>query len=517
MVAGLLSRKADAFAALLDGTDPAAASAAAAKDPALAHLAGLTQRLGAMPQPTPAFKSALRDQLMSAASHSAATSAAPSATPPSSHSASPGAGHGGTGAPHVIPSQVAPAPAVGGGAAGTSAGAGGLTSTFATLGKSAPLWIKLFTGGVVVAVGATGVGVSAHRALPGDFFYGVKRQVEAVQLDLASGTRDKATTQLGFAHARLNEIKELIARDHVAAGKPISSDTAANIRSALQNWAEDAGVATTSLLQQITALGSSTVNAATSLDLRKIIATFTNEQFVQLGSLLPTLPAGPLQSLTVSALGYLQRVDQVLGGNPVDLLNKLPIPVTKIPGLQDVLPQLNLPHSGNGTTGSSGSSGSKLPLPLPTGSHASTSAAGGSKGPNPLASVVPSVQVPLPSVGPSGLTLPSAGLGGVLPSINVGGSTGQGSGSTGGSGSSPLKSTLNDVSKGVDQAVQSAGGVVKSAGGAVDNTVKGAGDTVKGAVGTVTGGLTSSSGPSLSLPTAIPTLPPLPKLPGLGG
>ncbi|HEX4015837.1 MAG TPA: DUF5667 domain-containing protein, partial [Frankiaceae bacterium] len=216
MVAGLVGRKADAFAALLDGTGKAGS-----QDPALAHLAQLTQRLSAVPQPSAAFKSALREQLVHAAAH------------PASGSLSTGALH--TGAVHTVPRpRVSPGHGAGSGGSGAGgiagSGASGSSSALMSLGKSAPLWIKLFTGVTAAAVSATGVGVGAHRALPGDPFYGIKKQVEAVQLDLASGAREKATTQLGFAQARINELKQLIKRDHITPNSKLSAAAEGHIR-----------------------------------------------------------------------------------------------------------------------------------------------------------------------------------------------------------------------------------------------------------------------------------------------
>ncbi len=561
MVAGLVGRKADAFAALLDGS-----SKGATTDPALAHLAKLTQRLSAVPQPSPAFKAALRQQLV----HTATTTA----------TAAPAAG----GALHVPHPRVSPGHGTGaGGAAGS--GASGTSSAIMGLGKSAPIWIKIFSGVVAATVAGTGVGVGAHRALPGDPFYGIKKQVEAVQLDLASGTRDKAKARLGFAHARVNELKELIKRDHITPNSKLSAATEGHIRGLLQAWAEDAGVATTSLIEQIRSLGSSDATAKLSSELRQLLASFTTNQFGQLGSLLASVPVGPLQSLTVSALGYLQRVDGVLGGNPGTLIQQLPIPLTSIPNLSDVIPQLNVaPGLGStlnsvGSTLLGGKGGVTIPNPLPSGI-----ASPNAKLPSPLASLhiptaIPTVSVPkLGSAGsiPSVTSLlPSGGdLTGVLKNpLGALGGTGSGSGSGSGGTSSgsggSVGGAVNSVTGGLGGAVSSVGGAVSGSGGSgklggtvggtvnkvggavssVGGTVSGVtgslGSTVNGVtgggggsssgsgtgsgtssggtggiastVGTITGGLSSSSGPSLPLPTALPTLPPLPKIPGLGG
>lgn len=542
MVAGLIGRKADAFAALLDGT-----SKAGTQDPALAHLAQLTQRLSSVPQPSAAFKSALRQQLVHAAAHPAA--AAPAAA----------------GALHTVPRpRVSPGHGAGSGGTGgiAGSGAGGSSSAIMGLGKSAPLWIKLFTGVTAAAVSATGVGVGAHRALPGDPFYGIKKQVEAVQLDLASGAREKATTQLGFAQARINELKQLIKRDHVTPDSKLSAATAGHIRGLLEAWAEDAGVATTSLIEQIRGLGSKASTAQLSAELRKTLATFTTASFSQIGALLADVPAGPLQSLTVSALGYLQRVDGVLGGNPAKLIQELPIPLSAIPDLAAVIPQLNLPV-GLGSTGSQPPIGSVLPsaagklLPSPLTSALASPLANLT---HPITSLALPTQLPtvkLPTSGSGAITLPGPSL---LPSdsalsgviANLGGAAGSGAdgglagtisgvtgsvgktvtGVTGSAGSvgstvngvtGSVGSTVNGVTGSVGSTVNGATGAVtgsggSSAGSGVTGAVGNVAGAVSGTVGTVTGGLTSSSGPALPLPTAIPTLPPLPstKLPGLG-
>ena len=391
MVAGLVGRKADAFAALLDGTSKTP------QDPALAHLAKLTQRLSSVPQPSPAFKSALRQQLVHAAAHPAAAASTAS------------------GALHTVPRpRVSPGHGTGaGGAAGS--GASGTSSAIMGLGKSAPIWIKIFSGIAAATVAGTGVGVGAHRALPGDPFYGIKKQVEAVQLDLASGARDKATTQLGFAHARINELKELIKRDHITPTSTLSSAAAGHVRGLLQAWAEDAGVATTSLIEQIRGLGSSASTAKLSAELRQTLASFTSQSFGQIGALLADVPTGPLQSLTVSALGYLQRVDGVLGGNPATLIQQLPIPLSSIPNLAAVIPQLNLPAGLS--TGSlpsitsvlpGGKGGVVIPNPLPSGI-----ASPHAKLPKAISSLVIPTAIPtisLPKTGAGGVSLPSTGM-----------------------------------------------------------------------------------------------------------
>lgn len=513
MVAGLIGKKA-AFAALLEGKAPAAT------DPNLAQLANIASRLSTVPQPTAAFRAALRDQLMTAAGHGAtgATGAAPHAAAhlPAAHNPTVPAPRVST--PHTAPNPVGhglgsgSTAATGSGAgASSSSFAGSLTSGLAGLGKTAPVWAKVFAGVAAIGVSATGVAVGAQRALPGDLFYGVKKQVEAVQLDLASGAHEKAVTEFGFAQARINELNKLIQRDHVVAGQPVSSETAAHMKDLLENWAENTGVATTSMIQQIEALGSSTTTAEQSAALRNQLSTFTNQQFAAVGKLLGSMPTASLQSLTVSALGYLQRVDAVLGHDPASLIAKLPVSLNSVPGVSKMLPRLVLPSS-IATTGGK----AVLPGPSSLQSLIPGGLLNGGAGSTPTD--VPIIK--LPSTG-TGITLPSTGTGISLPSL---GSIPQAVPSAVQSIAGAVGSQLPGTVQSVAGAVQSAGGVVASQlPGAVQSLTASAGNAgnaanagasaVTGALGAITGGVTPTAGPSLPLPVSLPVLPKLPGLP----
>ncbi|HEX4019358.1 MAG TPA: hypothetical protein VHX15_21675, partial [Frankiaceae bacterium] len=322
-----------------------------------------------------------------------------------------------------------------------------------------------------------------------------------------------------------------------------------------ETWAEDAGVATTSLIQQIRALGSKGSTAALSAELRKTLATFTSGAFGQIGGLLADVPAGPLQSLTVSALGYLQRVDGVLGGNPATLIQQLPIPLSAIPNLSSVLPQLNLPAGLATWTVPSitsllpGSGGRLLPTPLTSALESPLSQVSKAVGNLSIPSKIPTATVPSKGAnGVAGSTLPTPSLGSVLNGLGGAAGTGAGGGLdgtvssvTGGVGNTVkgvtgtvgntvkgvtgsvgntvkgVTGTIGNTVKGVTGTVPGSGGgnPVSGVTGTVGSTVNGVTSTVTGAVGTVTGGLTSGSGPALPLPTAVPTLPPLPSLPSL--
>jgi hypothetical protein len=550
VVAGLVGRKADAFAALLEGKAPAAS------DPNLAQLANIASRLSTVPQPTAAFRSTLRDQLMATAGHGAAAphAAAPHAATTQAPATQAPAAHTPTvPAPRVSPSQLGHGVSSGS-TAGSSGFSSSLTSGLASLGKSAPVWAKVFAGVAAVSVSATGVAVGAVRALPGDVFYGVKKQVEAVQLDLASGAHGKAIAEFGFAQARINELNKLLAREHVVAGQPVSKDTAAHIKDLLENWAENTGVATTSLIQQIQALGSGSSTAARSVELRNQLSSFTSQQFESVGKLLGDMPTSSLQSLTVSALGYLQRVDAVLGHDPAALISKLPVSLNSVPGVSKVLPRLVLPSNIPTTGGKvvlpgpsalqslvpgvngllNGVAPGLLPTDVPkialpsTGTGIALPSAGtGIKLPS-VGTVVPSVVAQLPSLVPAlGSILPALpGVIGQLPGLTYPAAPTTGQGGPAKNLPGAVQSPASPLGQ-APAAVKSIAGAVKSAGAAVGgqlpsavqsatgNAGKSVAGAVTGTLGAITGGIASSAGPSLPLPVSLPLLPALPKLPGL--
>jgi hypothetical protein len=511
VVAGLVGRKADAFAALLEGKAPAASN------PNLVQLANIASRLSNVPQPTAAFRSSLRDQLMSTAGQLATTTA---------HAAAPHAAA--TQTPTVPTPRVSTAHlghGVSSGSAASTAGSGGLTtaltSGLATLGKSAPLWAKVFAGLAAVSVSATGVAVGAVRALPGDLLYGVKKQVEAVQLDLASGAHEKAITEFGFAQARINELNKLIKLENVVADQPVSNETAAHIKDLLENWAENTGVATTSLIQQIQALGSSVSNASKSVELRDQLSSFTSRQFESVGKLLGDMPTASLQSLTVSALGYLQRVDAVLGHDPASLISKLPVSLNSVLGVSKMLPRLVLPSTIPTTGGNV-----VLPGPGSLVNGATGLVNGVAPGLLPISN-----GITLPSTG-TGITLPSTGTGIKLPSVGtvvppgatqppslvpaigsilpaVPGVIGQLPGLSypaTPTSSGPGTPVVNP--KPLPGGIQNLPGAVNGTGAAQPSQAPAAGQSI-------TGGISSSAGPSLPLPPSLPVLPVLPALPGL--
>ena len=81
---------------------------------------------------------------------------------------------------------------------------------------SAPSRLKQAVAAVAVASVVAGVGaaMASTRALPGDSLYGLKRQIENVQLDLARGDLGHGRELLQQADARLSEAEALTAGEH---------------------------------------------------------------------------------------------------------------------------------------------------------------------------------------------------------------------------------------------------------------------------------------------------------------
>ncbi len=80
---------------------------------------------------------------------------------------------------------------------------------------SAPARLRQAVAAVAIASVVAGVGAAAAstRALPGDALYGLKRQIENVQLDLARGDLGHGRELLQQADARLSEAEALTASE----------------------------------------------------------------------------------------------------------------------------------------------------------------------------------------------------------------------------------------------------------------------------------------------------------------
>ena len=164
-------RRADAerFAALLDGRR---VDGGTADHPELADLARLAAALApAEHRPDPSFRTALRERLVAEA------------------------------ASRPVPAQRAADQAV----------------PRAAEAESRPRWrTAVATLAVAAVVSGAGAAAASHRALPGDSLYGLKRQIESVELALAHGDLNRGRELLEQAEARLGEAERLAASSGIS-------------------------------------------------------------------------------------------------------------------------------------------------------------------------------------------------------------------------------------------------------------------------------------------------------------
>ncbi|WP_026310781.1 DUF5667 domain-containing protein [Parafrankia elaeagni] len=97
-------------------------------------------------------------------------------------------------------------------------------------------------GALAASVTAVGVAVSAAHALPGELLYGVKRQVEQIQVNLAANRVDRAKVQLAVARTRMDELAAVVGPT-VTASRTRTEHGGAGGRPAATGSAVDAGEA----------------------------------------------------------------------------------------------------------------------------------------------------------------------------------------------------------------------------------------------------------------------------------
>ena len=164
--------EAERFAALVDGRR--VNGGGLADHPDLAELARLAAALApAEHRPDPAFRTALRERLVAEAA---------SRPVPAAHAA------GSAASPAVEP------------------------ATSAT-----PRWrTAVATVAIAAVVSGAGAAAASYRALPGDSLYGLKRQIESVELALAHGDLNRGRELLEQAEARLGEAERLAASSEIS-------------------------------------------------------------------------------------------------------------------------------------------------------------------------------------------------------------------------------------------------------------------------------------------------------------
>lgn len=232
-------RRAERFAAVLDGAAPA--------DTSLGELAAVAHALGSLPlqrvAPDAEFRDALRTRLVAVA----------------------------TVRPPGTPEEVGPARP---------------QRTGRWHGQRA---MAVATGAFATVVAVAGVGIAASRSLPGDPFYGVKRDVQAAQLFVTSGAYARGQEQLGFASDRLNEIAQLLGTPTglgpVVAGEPTAGASDVSVPE-LRQVLDDMDAETLAGSRDLTAAFADAHQRAALLALR----SFASRQYDRLHALLPDFP-----------------------------------------------------------------------------------------------------------------------------------------------------------------------------------------------------------------------------------
>jgi hypothetical protein len=99
---------------------------------------------------------------------------------------------------------------------------------------------RLAIGGLTVGVAAGafgGVAAASTSALPGDTLYPLKRGMEDLKLDMASGDSSRGKIYLDMASTRLQEARRLMERGR---GGPLDDESVAEVRKALSGMHQEA-------------------------------------------------------------------------------------------------------------------------------------------------------------------------------------------------------------------------------------------------------------------------------------
>ena len=319
--------------------------------------------------------------------------------------------------------------------------------------------------GAFALVGATGAtAVASEGALPGDTLYPIKRIVEDVRANVSFDDDAKARQLLGQADTRLDEVAQLAAR---------GSDQSAGIRSALEDYANQASQASDLLLSRYERDGD-----AASVDQ---VRSFAQDGIAHLDRLASALPESVDEALAtaVQTLFDIDRAaaelcpacsDSGITEVPsalVDLVSdSLGGKVDSAIGLGTLLGPPATDATGAGKAG----------RPSATPSSDQTGSASPSPSPGGLLGLPKPGQSPKPSPKPTS-------VGGVVGGVTDG---------------------VGGVVGGVGDAVGGdAGEVIGGVGDAVGGVGDGLGDTVDGVTGGLLGGLTGTQTPDATAPRTV--------------
>ncbi|MBM9510560.1 hypothetical protein ITX44_39575 [Streptomyces sp. KK5PA1] len=108
------------------------------------------------------------------------------------------------------------------------------------LGPRSKLSRRLAVGSLTVGVAAGafgGVAAASSDALPGDTLYGLKRGMEDLKLDLATGDASRGKVYLDMAATRMQEARRLMDRGR---GGPLDQESVGEVRKALSGMHQEA-------------------------------------------------------------------------------------------------------------------------------------------------------------------------------------------------------------------------------------------------------------------------------------
>ncbi|WP_327289364.1 DUF5667 domain-containing protein [Streptomyces sp. NBC_01198] len=277
---------------------------------------------------------------------------------------------------------------------------------------------RLAVGGLTVGVAAGafgGVAAASTNALPGDSLYGLKRGMEDLKLDMASGDASRGKVYLDMASTRLQEARRLMDRGR---GGQLDDESVSEVRRALSGMHQEAAEGHRLLSQAYQEDGSlqpiETLNsfAATHRqgwsDLRGKLPSQLTDVSDQVSSVFDAIDqeVGPLQGL----LPQPKKGEHASGGS----------------GAKDSGPGGDTPASPStpaSATPGQGSTGTQSATPSPSGSTPGDGLIGGANPLAPLPPPSPTPESPLPST-PSdhSVTLPPL-LPGLLPGLGLGTTT----------------------------------------------------------------------------------------------
>ncbi|CAG6398232.1 DUF5667 domain-containing protein [Streptomyces cocklensis] len=218
---------------------------------------------------------------------------------------------------------------------------------------------RLAVGGLTVGVAAGalgGVAAASTNALPGDTLYGLKRGMEDLKLDMASGDASRGKVYLDMASTRLQEARRLMDRGR---GGPLDDESVSEVRKALSGMHQEAAEGHRLLSQAYQEDGS-----IQPIETLNTFSAAHRQGWTDLRGKLPS----QLTDVSDQVSSVFDAIDQ------------------EVAPLQGLLPQPKKgerAHGGSGSTGSGPSGGSAAPSASPSATPEATATGPQSASPSP--------------------------------------------------------------------------------------------------------------------------------------